>query len=79
MKKSVVPKPETPKKRTVPASTQPSEKRNVNGGLSKKKQEEKKEMERREREKIVLWRSPLTTLQYFTMEAGVLLYLLGLK
>lgn len=34
-------------------------------------------MERQEREKIVLWRSPVTTVKYFVMETSVLLYLLG--
>ncbi|KAL4223521.1 Vacuolar membrane protease [Mactra antiquata] len=35
-----------------------------------------REMERREREKIVLWRSPLTTIQYFLLEATVLFTIL---
>ncbi|XP_052221105.1 vacuole membrane protein 1-like isoform X2 [Dreissena polymorpha] len=38
---------------------------------------QEREMERKERESIVLWRSPVRTLKYFVLEASVLLYLLG--
>lgn len=38
-----------------------------------------REMERAEREKIVLWRAPVTTLRYFTAEAAILLYSLCLR
>lgn len=50
---------------------------NVNGNINTKPSEGEREMERQEREKIVLWRSPVTTVKYFVMETSVLLYLLG--
>lgn len=49
----------------------------VNGSVkSDKPTAETREMERREREKIVLWRSPITTVQYFLLEASVLFTIL---
>lgn len=38
-------------------------------GNVKESDNQQKEMERREREKIVLWRSPVTTVHYFFLEA----------
>ena len=48
----------------------------VKGGEDKTSSREDsiKEMERREREKIVLWRAPFTTLRYFLAESAILLY-----
>ncbi|XP_052801266.1 vacuole membrane protein 1-like isoform X2 [Mya arenaria] len=52
--------------------------RDLNGSVSDKKQDEKqREMDKQERESIVLWRSPVRTIRYFFLEASVLLYLLG--
>lgn len=39
----------------------------------------KKQREREEREKIVIWKQPLKTLEYFTKEVFVLLYTFGKK
>ena len=44
---------------------------------SKEKEEKIREMERAERERLVLWRAPLKTLRYFTAESFILLYSLG--
>ena len=44
---------------------------------SKEKEEKIREMERADRERLVLWRAPLKTLRYFTAESFILLYSLG--
>lgn len=38
-----------------------------------------KELERRERETIVIWRKPITTLEYFVKELFIVLYTYGKK
>ncbi|KAL3856869.1 hypothetical protein ACJMK2_011580 [Sinanodonta woodiana] len=38
-----------------------------------------KEQEEKEREKLVLWRSPITVLRYFVAETGIFLYSLSLR
>ena len=64
--------------RTVPGPVASPEQSNgkVKGGENKagSKEDSIREMERREREKIVLWRAPLTTMRYFLAESAVLLY-----
>ena len=77
--KSVVPKSEGIKQRNQQTKTE-----NVNGSTSSNSKEKKdkeriKEMQRKEREKIVLWRSPFTTLKYFSLEVSVLVYMLALR
>jgi len=52
----------------------------VNGSVSdstKAQDHKQREMERTERETIVLWKSPFRTIRYFFLEASVLLYMLG--
>jgi hypothetical protein len=53
-----------------------SESEDANGSVNKVIEKRQREMERRLREKIVLWRSPVTTLKYFILEASTLFTLL---
>ena len=52
------------------------ESEDINGTVNKESEKEQREMERQIREKIVLWRSPVTTLRYFILEASTLFTLL---
>lgn len=75
MKRSKGKKTENAKTDNSPHHISTSE--DVNGSVRKESEREKnREMERRAREKIVLWRSPVTTLQYFVLEASTLLGIL---
>lgn len=87
-KKKAMKKSKTPnvRQRTEGSTTSEIVKaENVNGGVAQthptKHQisHEEREMEKAEREKIVLWRAPVTTLHFFCLEASYLLYSLCLR
>jgi len=69
------------RKKNSPQSSDVQTSQGSNGSVKetgkKEVSQNQREMEQRERETIVLWRSPITTVQFFVFEAGVLLAQLG--